>query len=294
MAASGRGEMAYAAGLGPVGGDTVGVQIPPPAPKSDSARKIPPAIASLDKLAAELGLGNERTVMSFRSTVSAIAITAAACVLLAPAAMASSGPVQVTGHQLKSALLPASDFLAGYTVGDENDSGRQLEHRTVFKIGSLNCRNFWLLIGTVGGFGESAYAGDLIDTKSTSVTVFETFNQAVYQFASTHAAASFYRQLNAKYRSCRTVTSSDGNGGSIRRTVRSQSKQRVGGHQAVRLVESVSFSKVPGPPLVIYVLWTIDGTDVYTISTTPLSIPSPKPAQASLTLKLIARVSHLR
>src|SRR6266571_2346212 len=27
----GRGEMAYAAGLGPVGGDTVGVQIPPPA-----------------------------------------------------------------------------------------------------------------------------------------------------------------------------------------------------------------------------------------------------------------------
>jgi peroxiredoxin Q/BCP len=29
---SGRGEMAYAAGLGPVGGDTVGVQIPPPAP----------------------------------------------------------------------------------------------------------------------------------------------------------------------------------------------------------------------------------------------------------------------
>jgi hypothetical protein len=36
------------------------------------------------------------------------------------------------------------------------------------------------------------------------------------------------------------------------------------------------------------------GTDIYMISTTPLSIPSPKPAQASLTLKLIARVSHLR
>ena len=30
-ASGGRGEMAYAAGLGPVGGDTVGVQIPPPA-----------------------------------------------------------------------------------------------------------------------------------------------------------------------------------------------------------------------------------------------------------------------
>jgi hypothetical protein len=232
--------------------------------------------------------------MSFRSTVSAIAITAAACVLLAPAAMASSGPVQVTGHQLKSALLPASDFLAGYTVGDENDSGRQLEHRTVFKIGSLNCRNFWLLIGTVGGFGESAYAGDLIDTKSTSVTVFETFNQAVYQFASTHAAASFYSQLSAKYRSCRTVASSDGQGGTLKRIVRSQSKQRVGGHQALLLVDLLSDSEVAGPALDSYVLWTIDGADIYLVSTMPLSIPSPKPAQSSLTLKLISRVRALR
>jgi hypothetical protein len=232
--------------------------------------------------------------VSFRSKVSAIAITAAACMMLAPAAMASSGPVQVTGKQLKSALLPASDFLAGYSAGAELDSGRKLEHGTVFKVRSMSCKNFWLFIGVVGGFGETAYAGDLIDTKSTSVTVFETFSQTVYQFASTHAAASFYSQLNAKYRSCRTVTSSDGKGGSIRRTVRSQSKQRVGGHQAVQLVESVSFSKIPGPPLVIYVLWTIDGADIYMISTTPLSIPSPKPAQASLTLKLIARVSHLR
>jgi PknH-like extracellular domain len=232
--------------------------------------------------------------VSFRSKLSAIAITAAACMMLAPAAMASSGPVQVTGKQLKSALLPASDFLAGYSAAAELDSGRKLEHGTVFKVPSMSCKNFWLFIGVVGGFGETAYAGDLIDTKSTSVTVFETFSQTVYQFASTHAAASFYSQLNAKYRSCRTVTSSDGNGGSIRRTVRSQSKQRVGGHQAVRIVESVSFSKIPGPPLVIYVLWTIDGTDLYMISTTPLSIPSPRPAQASLTLKLIARVSHLR
>ena len=43
-----------------------------------------------------------------------------------------------------------------------------------------------------------------------------------------------------------------------------------------------------------YVLWTIDGADTYMISTMPLSIPSPKPAQASLTLKLISRVGALR
>jgi PknH-like extracellular domain len=232
--------------------------------------------------------------VSFRSKVSAIAITVAACMVFAPAAMASSGPVQVTGKQLKSALLPASDFLAGYTVGDEGDSGRKLEHGAPFKLSSLSCNNFWLFIGVVGGYGETAFASDLIDTKSTSVTVFETFSQAVYQFASTHAAASFYSELNAKYRSCHTVTSSDGNGGSLRRTVRSQSKQRVGGHQAVLLVESMSDSKIAGPALTTYVLWTLDGADVYMINTQPLNVSSPQPAQSSLTLKLIARVTHLR
>lgn len=85
--------------------------------------------------------------MSFRCKVSAIAVTAAACMVLAPAAMASSGPVQVTGKQLKSALLPASDFLAGYSVGNEDDSGRKLEHGTLFKVPSMSCKNFWLLIG---------------------------------------------------------------------------------------------------------------------------------------------------
>jgi hypothetical protein len=232
--------------------------------------------------------------MSFRSKVSAIAITAAACMALAPAAMASSGPVQVSGKQLKSALLPASDFLAGYSVVAENDSGRKLEHRTLFKVPSMSCKNFWLLIGVVGGFGDTAHASDLIGTKSPSVTVLEVFSQTVYQFASTHAAASFYSQLNAKYRSCRTVTSSDGQGGTIRRTVRSQSKQRVGGHQAVQLVEAMTDSKFPGPATLTYVLWTIDGADIYMINTTPLSISSPKPTQASLTLKLITRVTHLR
>jgi hypothetical protein len=45
MAVGGRGEMAYAAGLGPVGGDTVGVQIPPPAlkepPEFVTSPKVP-------------------------------------------------------------------------------------------------------------------------------------------------------------------------------------------------------------------------------------------------------------
>jgi hypothetical protein len=43
------------------------------------------------------------------------------------------------------------------------------------------------------------------DAKSDTATLFEIFGQSVYQFATTHAAGSFYSQLNAKYRSCRSA-----------------------------------------------------------------------------------------
>ena len=233
--------------------------------------------------------------MSLRAKASVIAVTTAACMLLAPAAMASShGPVQVTGKQLKSALLPASDFVPGYTVSAETDTGRKLEHITLFNLRTMSCKDFWLFIGTAFGFGDTAFASDLVVDKTGTKNPEEIFNQSVYQFASSRAASSFYGQVNAKYRSCRSVSGSDGSGGTLRRTLHSQSKERVGGHQATQIVEYSADSKIPGPPLRIYVLWTLVGTDVYVISTTPLTPGSPQPTQSSLTLKLIARVGALR
>ncbi len=58
--------------------------------------------------------------MSFRVKASAIAVSAAICTLLAPAAMASAGvshaPVQVTGKKLRSGLLPPTRFQPGYST----------------------------------------------------------------------------------------------------------------------------------------------------------------------------------
>jgi PknH-like extracellular domain len=234
--------------------------------------------------------------MSLRARASAIVLTAAAaCTLLTPAALASShGPVQVTGKQLMSALLPASDFVAGYSVVNEEDSGGSLEHGQLFSVPSMSCKAFWIEIGIVRGFGETAFASDLVGTKSVSASVLEVFGQSVYQFPSTHAASSYFGQLNTKYQSCRSLSVSDTKGGTLHWTVRSVSKQHVGGHQALQLVENESDSAVPGPPLTIDVLWTMDGTDVYMISTTLLTTTSSKPTQSSLTLKLIARVGALR
>ena len=231
--------------------------------------------------------------MSLRAKASAVAVAALACMLFTPPAMASSGPVQITGRQLKAALLPASDFMAGYTAVDESDSGRHLEHGTLFSLRSMSCTGFWLFSGEVAGWGETAFATDLVEDKSGPLDPQETFVQSIYQFASTRAAAAFYGQLMGKYRSCRAASEPGGSGKIIRETLHSRSTLRVGGHQASQVIEYVTASRTPGPPLVFYLLWTIDGTDVYWISTAPLAGGTPKPTQSSLTLKLIARVSAL-
>jgi PknH-like protein len=234
--------------------------------------------------------------VSFRVKAGAIALTAAAGLLLAPTAMAASrGPVQVTGKQLRSALLPGSDFLSSYGVLAGSDSGGKLEHSAMFDLASMPCFAFWPDLGVVAGLGDTAFAFDAIAPKPSSVpNVIEIFDQAVYQFASTHAASSWFAALNGRYRSCPNVTVKNPDESAFRYTVLSRSKQHVGGHQALRLTENVTNLKVGGSPSMIDVLWTLDGTDVYMITTTLANTTSPQPAQSSLTLELIARVSALR
>ena len=233
--------------------------------------------------------------MSLRAKVSAIAFTAATCMLLAPSAMASThGPVQVTGKQLTSALLPASDFVAGYKTIFAGNSGGSLEHGTTHHIPSMNCFVFWASIGADKGYGETAFAEEMNGFKSGPVSVAEIFSQAVYQFPSARAAASIYGQISAKYRSCRTASMPDPKGGLIIEQVHSQSTQRIGGHRALLLVEYLTDTKLHGSPLVTDALWTLDGTNVYLVSSQLLNVRSPRPTLSSLTLKLIARVSALR
>jgi hypothetical protein len=233
--------------------------------------------------------------MSVRAKASAIALTAAACMLLAPAAMASShGPVQVTGKQLKSALIPASGFLPGYVTIFAGNSGGRLEHGATRFVPPMNCFIFWNSIGIDKGYGETAFADEIAASKSGAAIAEETFTQAVYQFASTRGAASLYGQISAKYRSCRSVSVRDTQGGTLRLIVHSRSSQRVGGHQSLLLIEYLTDSKIPGPSTVTWALWTLDGTDVYMVSSELLNLDVPAPTLSSLTLRLIARVTALR
>ena len=236
--------------------------------------------------------------MSFRAKVTAkvtaIAVTAAACVLLAPTAMASSHPVQVTGTKLKSGLLPPSAFQPHYVTIFAGNSGGRLEHGVTRRIPPMRCFIFWASIGVDKGYGETAFATEMAGSKTGADPVEEIFQQSVYQFASSRSAASFYGQISAKYKSCRSVSEPDGNGGTLRQTVHARSAPRVGGHKSLLLVEYLTDSKVGGSPLVTDVLWTPVGTNVYMVSSQLLNVRSPRPTLSSLMLKLIKRISALR
>jgi hypothetical protein len=70
--------------------------------------------------------------------------------------------------------------------------------------------------------------------------------------------------------------------------------QRVGGHHALLLVDYLTDTNIPGPPTVTYALWTLDGTNVYMVSSQLFNTTTPQPSLSSLTLKLIGRVTALR
>ena len=116
----------------------------------------------------------------------------------------------------------------------------------------------------------------------------------MYQFASNHAAATVYAQIGAKYKSCKSVSSSNGRGGTSKQSVHSRVAERVGGHQSLLLTEFFTDSNTPGPPLVTVALWTLDGTDIYMVHSQLLNVHAPKPTLSSLMLKLIPRVRALK
>lgn len=234
--------------------------------------------------------------MSFRAKACA-ATVAAACALFTPAALASPGvshaPVQVTGKQLKNGLLPPSHILPGYVTIFSDNSGGKLEHSGVFHIPTLKCSDFWAFLGTGDSLGETAQAETTSAAKSAAAPVREFIDQSVYQFASTSAASTFFNQVSAKFKSCRSV-SVKFNGSTLKHQVHSRTALRVGGHQSLQLVEFFTDSKNPGPPLVTDVLLTVYGNDFYMISSDLLNVSSPKPPLSSLMLKLIPRVRALR
>jgi hypothetical protein len=206
--------------------------------------------------------------MKLRMTAAIGVVALSVAALSLGAAAANAGTVQVTGHQLEAALLPASDFPVGYQASGESDTGSRLETSPAkYNLPTMSCATWEQEFGLTG-FGETAAASDSIDPPSRGATRDAGYAQLVYQFRTAGVASTFFRGTRAV------------------------AAAPVGGHAAFWIDETVSAS---GYTVQGHALLTDVGTDVYGIESLGIGIAPPaSPAPASLTLKLIARVQALR
>jgi hypothetical protein len=237
--------------------------------------------------------------MILRAAGAALAALAAAGLLLAPTAQASARSVQVSGSQLKSALLPASDFGRGDQSSPAATSGGSLLNQPARgRISGLSCASFEVAPG-VGTFGQCAYALRAIFNphRSPDLSRDVLYVESVVQFASAKAAASYFSRAYAKYAACQDFTESVpanlglGRGGSLKTTLASIYSTSVGTYQAFRVGQSREVSKVPGVSLKGSTLAALAGTDVYYL----VSIGGTRqPVPAALMGDQISRVQKLR
>ncbi len=240
--------------------------------------------------------------MSLRTKIVAAIAVATSAFLIAPvAAQAATHPVQVSGAKLKSALLPASTFGSDFSLLGAISSGKSLRHEKATKhVATMSCANFEN--AGLDNFGESAVAISVsvdnslfTSTGPSSLTNLNLlYEQEVYQFPSTKAAAAFYNQAYAKFASCKSfddIAPGGPGSGSTAITLESIAKTKVGTHQAFKLTQSLGGSGVPGVSLNLNTLVTRSGADIFLVvnfSTTN------RPLAATAMLKLVNRVRALR
>ena len=231
--------------------------------------------------------------------IAVISTTAALCLGMAGSAVASplsTKPApQVTGTRLQSALLPASAFGDGFTASGRLNSGSKLAStRVLIKPSSLNCVDFETYI-FVRGFGNTAGATDSVNNPNPDFSSYPSIilggDQAVLQFKTAAAAASFYNLAYAKYKKCTSFTEPDpADNSQFELTVQSLLKTTVGKNKAFQVIQLVDLAAAPALSFYANTAVVLSGTNVYTIDDVN---GTNDPISASLLGNLINRVQAL-
>jgi hypothetical protein len=247
------------------------------------------------------GPGRKDRVREDTMKFKAIAVmTAATALSLGMAGSALASPLsakpkpapQVTGTRLQSALLPASAFGGGFTVTDhKNTGGKLLSTKALLKPSSLSCATFATLI-FIGGFGNTAGAVGGVTNPNPDFedpgTVYAG-DQAVLQFKTTQAAASFYNQAYTKFKQCGAFTETE-DGLQLELTTSSLSTTTVNKNKAFQLIQYADIAALPIANEYQSTAFVLSGTNVYTIDNVS---GTNDPISASLLGTFIKRVQAL-
>jgi hypothetical protein len=164
---------------------------------------------------------------------------------------------QLTGTQLESALLPLSDFPAGFATptGPVDSGGSLTSGPATYDLATISCATFIEHLGTEG-FGETAFV-----TGSDSAG-HEAYDQFIYQFGTAPAAAAFVTGIQALAGRCGSFTAT-ANGSPGTFALKAAPGASVGGHPALELLQTGSLG---GSKLVLDTLFCASGVDVFAAS----------------------------
>ena len=166
---------------------------------------------------------------------------------------AASG--QLTGTQLESVLLPASDFPAGFATpssGPISSGGSLTSGPATYNLATISCATFIQHLGAVG-FGETAMVSGSVGDSG------QAFDQLVYQFATAPGATAFVSGVQALAGRCGSFTATaNGENGTF--SLRATTGAPLGGHPTVELVESGTLG---GSKVALDLLFCSSGVDAF-------------------------------
>ena len=193
---------------------------------------------------------------------------------------AASG--QLTGTQLESVLLPASDFPAGFAAsssGPVSSGGTLTSAAAQYPLATVSCSDFVQHLGSTG-FGETAMAADSI------VGTGQAYDQVIYQFGAASSASAFVAGTQSLAGRCASFTAPAGTGtGTF--SLKAMPGPSVAGLPSVELVQS---GKVSGSAVTLDTLLVASGVDVFAAAGVGLGTGAPAvPAKETIIYNLMQR-----
>jgi hypothetical protein len=165
---------------------------------------------------------------------------------------------QLTGTQLESVLLPASDFPAGFTAsstGPITSGGSLTTGPATYNLATISCATFIQHLGTVG-FGETAMVAGGVGASG------QAYDQLIYQFGTASAASAFVSGVQALAGRCGSFTAT-ANGSTGTFSLQATAGTPVGGHSTVELLQTGTLG---GSKQVVDTLFCASGVDVFAAS----------------------------
>jgi hypothetical protein len=239
-------------------------------------------------VAAVSGCATKGTPYATPASPSASATSAATAPTAGSVPTASMTPLpaaagQLTGTELESVLLPASDFPAGFAAsssGPVSSGGTLTSAAAQYPLATVSCSDFVQHLGSTG-FGETGMASDSI------VGADQAYDQVIYQFADASSASAFVSGIQSLAGRCASFTAPAGTGTTATFSLKATPGPSVAGLSSVELVQS---GTVSGSAVTLDTLLVASGVDVFAASGVGLGTGAPAvPAKETIIYNLMKR-----